>query len=120
MRSRIHHYVIRLLIFDDPVNLERYCEVILYPLLGHLNADGIARGSTADTARVSTTLLRSVFRDRIISKDILLPQSPNLIPLDYYLWDAMKGPVYKRNPNTVLEAKEAIAYSIRDIHSMEL
>jgi hypothetical protein len=32
----------------------------------------------------------------------------------------MEGSLYKRNPNIVLEVKETIAYSIWDIHSMEL
>jgi hypothetical protein len=60
-------------------------------------------------------LLRDVFGDKIISKDIWPPQSPDLTPPDYYLWGAMKGAVYKDTPHTSLELKEAIANFIRNI-----
>jgi hypothetical protein len=55
----------------------------------------------------------SLFRDRIISKDILPPQSPNLTFLDYHLWGIMKGTVYKVSPHGPLEPKEAITGFIR-------
>jgi hypothetical protein len=61
---------------DDTINYDGYCKVILHPFIGHLNEDEIARGYfqqdgvTAHTARVSMTLLRDVFGNRIISEDI--------------------------------------------------
>jgi hypothetical protein len=70
--------------FDDTFNSKRYCEVILYPFIGHLNEEVMASGhfqqdgASAHTARVSMTLLRDLFGDRIISKDIRPPQSPDL------------------------------------------
>jgi hypothetical protein len=114
------------LFFDDTVNSERYCEMILYPFIGHLNEDEIARGcfqqdgATAHTARVSMTLLRDVFGDKIISKDISSSRSPHLTPPDYYLWGEMKGAVYKDNPHTHLELWEAITNVIRSIPPIEL
>jgi hypothetical protein len=66
------------------------------------------------------TLLRYVFGERIISKDIWPPRSPDLTPLDYYLWGAMKGAVYKDNPHTLLEPKEEIANLIRNIPPTEM
>jgi hypothetical protein len=63
--------------FDDTINLERYCVAILYPLFGHLNVDETGRGhfqqdgAAAHTAHVSVTPLRGMFRDTIISKDML-------------------------------------------------
>jgi hypothetical protein len=64
--------------------------------------DGV---NCAHTARVSMTLLRDVFGDRIISKEIW---PPSYTP-DYYLWGATVGAVCKHNPHTLLEVKEATA-----------
>jgi hypothetical protein len=56
--------------FDVTLNSGRYWEVILFPFIGYLNKDEIARvyfqedGATAHTAHVSMTLLRDVFGDR--------------------------------------------------------
>jgi hypothetical protein len=66
--------VIGPIFLDDTINSERYCEVILSALTEHLNVNETARGYfqqdgvTAHTARVSMTLLRDVFGNRIISK----------------------------------------------------
>jgi hypothetical protein len=82
---------------------------------------GMARGyfqqdsATAHTARISVTLLRGVFGDRIISKDIWPPRSPDLTPPDYNLRGAMKDAVYKDNSHTLLELKETIANFISNI-----
>jgi hypothetical protein len=95
--------------------------VIFTPFIEHLNEDEIARdcfqqdGATAHTARVSMTLLRDVFGDRMISKDVWPPRSPDFTPPDYYLWGAMKGAVYKDNPHTLLELREAIVNFTRNI-----
>jgi hypothetical protein len=73
-----------------------------------------------NTARVSVTLMRKVFRDRTISNVILPPRSPYHTPSDYYVWGAMKGAVYIDNPRTLFEMNEAIAYFFRNITSIEL
>jgi hypothetical protein len=57
-----------------------------------------------------------VFRDRIFSKDIWPPQSPDLAPPG----EAMKGTVYGDNPHILLETKEAIINFIRNILLTEL
>jgi hypothetical protein len=100
--------------------------VIIYPFIGHLNEDVMAGGhfqqdgAIAHTACVSMTLLRDLFGDRIISKDIRPPRSPDLTSHVYYLSEAMKGAVYTDNPHTLLELKEAIANFIRTIPAIEL
>jgi hypothetical protein len=50
-----------------------------------------------------------------LSKVIWPPCSPILTPPDYYLWEAMNDEVYKENPHTHLELKEAIANVIKNI-----
>jgi hypothetical protein len=52
------------------------------------------------TARVSMTTLLDMFGDRIISKNIWPPLSPDFTPLDYYLWGAMRSAVYKDSSHT--------------------
>jgi hypothetical protein len=80
--------IISPLFFDDVISWERYYEVVLYPFMGHLNEEEITRsyslqdGAIPHTACVSVTLLRDVLGDRIISKDIWPPWSPDLRPPD--------------------------------------
>jgi hypothetical protein len=64
-------------------------------------------------------LLLDVFGDRIISKDIWPPRSPDRTLSDYYLWGAMKGPVFKYSPQILLELKEAIANFIKNTPPIE-
>jgi hypothetical protein len=52
------------------------------------------------------TLLRDVFGDRIISKEVWPPRSPDLTAPDDYLRGAMKVAVYKDNPHTHLAIAE--------------
>jgi hypothetical protein len=54
------------------------------------------------------TLLRHVFRDRIISKGIWPPRSTDHAPPDYFIWGAVEGAVHKDNPHTVLEVTDCI------------
>jgi hypothetical protein len=88
--------------FDDTITSVRYCESILYPFNGHLN-DETARGfflrdgATVHTARVCMTLLRHVFGNKIISKDITVAR---FYTADFYMWEANKEAAYKGNPHT--------------------
>jgi hypothetical protein len=76
---------------SDTINSGRYCEVILYPLTEYLSFPGYFQedGATAHTSRVSMTLLRDMFGDRIISKNVFPPPLPDLVPPDYYMWGKM-------------------------------
>jgi hypothetical protein len=89
------------IIFDGTISWESYCEVTLYPFVGRLNEDEIARhrfqqdGATAHTARVSMTLLRHTFGGRIVAKDIRPPRSPSLTPLCVVCGEQWKGQIIK-------------------------
>jgi hypothetical protein len=63
----------------------------------------------------STTLLRHVFRDRIISKGIWLSQSPDLAHPDYCMWGAVESAVHKDNSHTLRELTESIVDCICNI-----
>ena len=56
-----------------------------------------------------------VFADRIISKTIWPPRSPDLSPPDFFLWGVMKNSVYSNNPHTIDELKMAITEYIRNV-----
>jgi len=60
-------------------------------------------------------LLDDVFTERIISKTIWPPRSPDLYPPDFSLWGAMKNSVYSNNPRTIGELKMAITEYIRNV-----
>ena len=54
-------------------------------------------------------VLHTVFKDRIISRraDVVWPsRSCDLIPLDYYLWDAIKDKCYADKPETIKALKQ--------------
>lgn len=77
-------------------------------------------GATCHTANVTIDLLRTVFGNRIISRnsDVVWPsRSCDLTPLDYYLWRAVKDQCYINKPQTI----EALKNKIRDtIAAIEL
>jgi hypothetical protein len=73
--------------FEQTVNCERHCQLILYPFIGHLNEGDIAHGyiqqggATAHMAHVTMALLRGVFDGPLISRGIGLRGRPILLPL---------------------------------------
>ena len=80
----------------------------------HFQQDGV----TCHTAMENMTLLRGPFPGKLISRfgDVEWPaRSPNLSALDFYLWGYLKERVYRDNPKTITELKEAIATEIRSI-----
>ena len=70
------------------------------------------------TAEATLDVLRHVFKDRIISRraDVVWPpQSCDLTPLDYYLWDAVKDNCYADKPQTIEALKDNIREAIDEI-----
>ncbi|CAK1550166.1 unnamed protein product [Leptosia nina] len=79
-------------------------------------------GATAHTARASMDLLRENLPQKLISRfgDIPWPpRSPDLTPMDFFLWGYLKERVYANNPRTVVDLKENIRREISAIeHSL--
>lgn len=48
------------------------------------------------------------------------PRSPDLSPLDFYLWGYLKGRVYNNNPKTLTELKSNIRQEISGIGKVVL
>ena len=75
-------------------------------------------GATPHTAVATRELLRAKFADRVISfrtQHIWAPHSPDLNPLDFFLWGYAKDNVYRHNPVTVQDLKQEITQFIRRI-----
>ncbi len=112
------------------VNGERYRAMINNFLLPELEEEDIRNiwfqqdGATCHTVHVSIDLLRTVFEDRIISRNanaIWPPRSCDLMPLDYYFWSAVKDKCYADKPATIDALKNNIRIAIEDImpHTIE-
>ena len=101
--SRRH--IVRPIFFSVTLNSQQYCDNIVYPFIVQLKEDGLDKayfqqdGTTAHAAHMSVALLDDAFADRIISKTVWPPRSPDLSPPDFFLWGAMKNSVYS---NTIL------------------
>ena len=74
-------------------------------------------GATCHTSRVSKEEIRSFFGDRVNSKDLWPPRSPDLTPPDFFLWGHLKTKVYVNKPRTIQDLKENIKSEIAAIDS---
>ena len=71
--------------------------------------------AAAHTARATVELLRQIFGHRIISQnsEIYWPsRSPDLMPLDYFLWGDLKERVCINKPHTLQQLKDNICVEI--------
>ena len=68
-------------------------------------------GATAHTAAKSREWIKQNFDDRVISLKsdfVWAPYSPDLNPLDFFLWGHLKDSVYRDAPQTLIELKNSI------------
>lgn len=75
-------------------------------------------GATPHTARETMALLRDFFPSKLISRfgDIPWPpRSPDLTPMDFFLWGYLKSKVYETSPATISELKENIVREVNGI-----
>ena len=72
-------------------------------------------GATCHTSNESMTEIESFFDDRIISKALWPPRSPDLNPPDFFLWGALKGKAYANKPRTIQELEKNIRREIAAI-----
>ncbi len=64
--------------------------------------------------------LRKFFNERLISSNLWPPHSPNLSPLDFFLWGYLKNSVYMTSPRNPEELKGNIAQEIENIDQKTL
>lgn len=111
------------------VTQERYVSEALEPFWRELKRRrGIRRheewfqqdGAPPHTAKRSLEWLEEHFPDRHISLKSAVewaPHSPDLSPLDFFLWGFLKDCVYAGNPGSTQELKDAISDEIRRLPS---
>jgi hypothetical protein len=99
---------------------------ILNPFFHQLTAEERNYGyfqednATAHTADDSMDAIHKVFDDRIISKGLWPPRSPNLTQCDFYLWENLKGRVYKNNSCTAEALQNEITHVTASIIKAKL
>ena len=112
--------------FMNTINSERYCSDILHAFIGQMTSDKInysrfqQDGAAAHTPGRSIHLLKELFRDSIVSKDVWPSHLPDLNPPDFYLWEAAKSAVYRDRPRTLDDLQAAITAFIQSISSEQL
>ena len=107
------------------VNQENYCNVIkkftACLCLCHFDLKKLwfqQDGATPHTAVETRKLLSEKFEDRLISLKafhIWAPHSPDLSPLDFFLWGYAKDNVYKNKPSSITKLKQEITTFMRAI-----
>jgi hypothetical protein len=60
------------------------------------------------------------YRERVISRNLRPPCSLDLMPPDFYLWEAAKSAVYRDCPRTLSKLKTSITGYIRNISQADL
>lgn len=75
-------------------------------------------GATAHTAQATRDWLRERFGGRLISRLEVCPwpaSSPDLTPLDFFLWGHLKSQVYRTNPRNLQDLKDAVKSAVRRV-----
>jgi len=79
--------------------------------IGYFQQDG----ATSHTSHASVAEIQSFVGDRVISKGLWPPRSPDLTPPDYFLWGYLKGRVYRNKPRTINALKANVAEEIQTV-----
>ncbi|KAG2464466.1 CTBL1 protein, partial [Polypterus senegalus] len=93
-------------------------DVLLQQLSNQLDDGEITEGyfqkerATCRTSARSLAEMESSFSNRVISKGLWPPRSPDMTPPDFFLWGMLKGKVYRNKPRTVEDLKENIQCEI--------
>ncbi|GFT34868.1 DUF4817 domain-containing protein [Trichonephila clavipes] len=84
------------------------------------NVTCMQAGATSHTANpVKTFLIHTFGGDKIISRRCRYPwppRSPDLTPVDFWLWGYLKSHVYLSGPSSLSELKDAIRREVSSIH----
>lgn len=111
--------------FRDIINGERYRAILQEALetmhddelqLGYFQQDG----APAHTAVQTLRYLHDYYDDRVISRGLWPARSPDLTPLDFYLFGRIKNNIFKNRLHTLEELEAAIQQEIQSITPNEL
>jgi len=73
------------------------------------------RHPTLHTSHASMAEIQYFFDDRVISKGLWPPRSPDLTPHLYFLWAYLKGTVYRNKPRNIDALKANITEEIQAV-----
>ena len=72
--------------------------------------------ATPHTSGLSTQYLERRFQDRVIGKDLWPARSPDLSPLDFFLFGYLKKRVYRNTPASTEDLKTAIVEEVATVN----
>jgi len=109
------------------VNSQRYLDMLKTFFIPELRRNRVSMnsayfqqdGATSHTTNEVLEFLKKHFKDRIISRrsDFCWPaRSPDLTPLDFFLWGHLKAKVYARKPRSIEELKIFIREEVRNVN----
>ena len=81
------------------------------PSTGYFQQDG----ATSHTSHANMVEFQSFFGDRVISKGLWPPCTPDLMTHNYFLWRYLKGRVYQNKPRTIDALKANITEEIQAV-----
>ncbi|GFT49663.1 DUF4817 domain-containing protein [Trichonephila clavipes] len=111
----------------ETVNAQRYLTLLwetVVPCLiqrgQNANVTFMQDGATSQTANpVKSFLIQTFGEDRIVSRHCRYPwppRSPDLTPVDFWLWGYLKSHVYLFGPSSLSELKDVIRREVSSIH----
>lgn len=113
--------------FEDPatehpqtINSNTYLEMLKTILSANTHPDEWYQqdGATAHTSRDTMSWLKDRFHHRLISHKSDFPwpaRSPDLSPLDFFLWGFVKGKVFRSAPSNIGQLKNEVREIIESI-----
>jgi hypothetical protein len=72
--------------------------------------------ATAHTAASAMEILHEFFGEKLISKGLWPPKSPDLTSPDFFLWSYLKDTVYRSNPRDLKQLKLNITRAIEEVN----
>jgi len=104
------------LFFETSINAEAYQELI-QQFIALLQVDERncwfkQDSATAHTAASTMVILHEFFGEKLISKGLWPPISPDLTSADFFLWSYLKDTVYRSNPRDLKQLEMNITCAI--------
>lgn len=106
--------------FEETITARRY-RAILEDFVNELHDDELRTGyfqhdnASAHTAHDTREYISQFYDDRVIGFGRWPPRSPDLTPLDYFLFGHLKNMIYRNRMHTLEELKEAIRAAVNNI-----
>lgn len=124
-------FIIGPFFIEESIDGERYGDLLEDRIIPELEQEGATEtyhfqqdGAPPHSTRANLTILRRAFGDRVIARNFpetfqsgmaWPPYSPDLSPLDFFLWGYVKDKVYREAPKTIPELRRKVEETIRNI-----